>query len=81
MKFLVRVFGKTKLTLSATLQKLEEATSGTELLQSSFNDFDKDGNGKISLDELIQLLTTMNIDLSRSQAQVMPRPNPRTLDL
>jgi Ca2+-binding EF-hand superfamily protein len=75
MKFLVREFGQSKLTLSATLQKLEEATSGAELLRSSFNDFDKDDNGKISLDELIALLKSINIDLPRNQAEVR---NPET---
>lgn len=76
MKFLAREFGQTKLTLAATLQKLEEATSGAELLRRSFNDFDKDNNGKISSDELVALLKSMNIELPKNQAGVGNPPEP-----
>ncbi|KAL0244929.1 hypothetical protein GEMRC1_009009 [Eukaryota sp. GEM-RC1] len=57
---------------SASLNSL--ASSTDDDLIRAFNLFDKDGDGSISLDEVYEVVKTLNLDLSKEQVTNMFHP-------
>ena len=55
------------------LKKKEESASKQELdeLKQIFDQFDKDGNGKLDRDELTQLMKTVNSDVTQQEVDQM----------